>query len=123
MKKEKEQHKMEEEIKKIIEKNPIALSTINKEGKPYVIAVASVKIKDDKIIITDNYMSKTIDNLKNSPYVSLVAWDKDWKGYNIQGKAEYFDKGMFFDFVKSLKENKDEPCKGSIVIEINEIKK
>jgi len=114
---------MEEEIKRIIEKNPVALSTISKECKPYVIAVASVKVKDDKIIVTDNYMGITLDNLKNNPHVSLVVWDKDWKGYNIQGKAEYFDKGIFLDFVKSLKENKDEPCKGAIIIEINDIKK
>lgn len=123
MRKERKLLKMEEEIKKIIEKNPIALSTINKEGKPYVIAVAYVKVKDNKIIVTDNYMGKTIDNLKNCPNVSLVVLNKDWKGYNIQGKAEYFDKGLFFDFVKSLKENKNEPCKGVIVIEINEMKK
>jgi len=114
---------MEKEIIKIIEKNPVALSTVNAEDKPYVIAVASVKVKDDKIIITDNYMGRTIDNLKHSPHVSLVVWGKDWKGYNIQGKAEYHDKGLYFDFVKSLKENKDEPCKGAIVIEINSIKK
>jgi len=114
---------MEEKIKKTIEKNPIALSTISREGKPYVIAVASVKVKDDKIIITDNYMGKTIENLKNSSDVSLVVWNKDWKGYNIQGKAEYFDNGAYLDFVKSLKENENEPCKGAIVIEINEIKK
>ncbi len=114
---------IEEEIKKIIEKNPVALSTINREGKPYVIAVAYVKVKDDKIIITDNYMGRTIDNLKSCPNVSLVVWDKQWKGYNIQGRAEYFDKGEFLDFVKSLKENENEPCKGAIVIEINEIKK
>jgi predicted pyridoxine 5'-phosphate oxidase superfamily flavin-nucleotide-binding protein len=114
---------MEEEIKKIIEKNPVALSTVSREGKPYVIAVASVKVKDDKIIITDNYMGRTINNLKNYPNVSLVVWNKDWKGYNIQGRAEYYDKGTFLDFVKALKENKKEPCKGAIVIEINHIKK
>ena len=114
---------MEEEIKKIIEKNPVALSTINREGKPYVIAVASVKVKNDKIVITDNYMENTVNNLKDYPNVSLVVWNKEWKGYNIQGKAEYYDKGLFFDFVKSLKENKNEPCKGAIVIEINNTKK
>jgi len=114
---------MKKEIKKIIEKNPVALSTVNVEGKPYVIAVASVKVKDDKIIITDNYMSKTIENLKNSSNVSLVAWNKKFEGYNIQGKAEYFDKGEYLDFVKFLKENENEPCKGAIVIQINEIKK
>ena len=84
---------MEEEIKKMIEKNALAFATINEEGNPYVIAVAFVKVKDDKIIITNNYMGKTIDNLKNNPNISLVVWNKDWKGYNIQGKVEYFEEG------------------------------
>ena len=114
---------MEEEIKKIIEENVLALATINKEGDPYVIAVAYVKIKDDKIVITNNYMKKTIDNLKNCPNISLVVWNKDWKGYQIKGKAEYFEEGEWLEFVKKIPENKDEPCKGALVVEINNIKK
>lgn len=113
---------MENEIKKIIEENPVALATVDNEGKPYVIAVASVKVKDDKIIVTNNYMKKTIENLKNSPNISLVVWNKDLEGYKIQRVAEYFSEGEFFDFVKSLEENRNEPCNGAIVIEINEIK-
>lgn len=114
---------MDEKIKNMIEENPLALATIDGKGKPYCIAVAFVKVKDDKIVITDNYMKKTINNLKNYPNVSLVVWNKDWKGYNIQGKANYFEEGEWLDFIKFIKENKDEPCKGAIVIEINDIKK
>jgi len=114
---------MEEGIKKIIEENPIALATKDKEGKPYVIVVAFVKIKDEKIIITDNYMNKTIENLENFPNVSLVVWNKNWEGYKIQGTAKYFSEGEFLDFVRSLEENKNEPAKGVIIIEINNIKK
>src|SRR4030043_2229100 len=111
------------QLRRMIEQNPLALATVDKKGKPYVIAVAFVKIKDNKIIITNNYMEKTINNLKNCFNVSLVGWDKSWKGYNIQGKAKYFDKGAWIDFVKSFKENKKEPCRGAIVVKINEIKK
>jgi hypothetical protein len=45
------------------------------------------------------------------------------EGYNIDGRAEYFTEGAWLDFVKSIPENKDEPCKGAIVIEIKNIKK
>ena len=111
-----------EEIKKIIEENPLALATI-KEGKPYVIAVAYVKIKNNKIVITDNYMKTTINNIKNNHTVSLAVWNKNWEGYQINGEAKYYDSGEYLEFVKSLEENKDESPKGAIVVKINEIKR
>ncbi|HCX45376.1 TPA: hypothetical protein DGT35_02115 [Patescibacteria group bacterium] len=114
---------MNEEIKKIIEENPLALATINKKGEPDIIAVASVKLKDNKIIITDNYMKTTIENIEYNPNISLVGWNKKMEGYNIRGIAEYFIKGAWIDYVKSIPENKDEPCKGAIVIEIKQYKK
>jgi uncharacterized protein len=112
---------VEEKAKNIIEENPVALATVNPKGNPHVIAVAYVKIKEDKVIITNNYMKSTIDNIKNNPHVSLAVWNKDWKGYRIDGIAEYYEKGKWFDFVKSMKENKGEPCKGALIINIDEI--
>ncbi len=106
---------------KIIEENPVALSTCN-DNKPNASVAAFVKVKDDKIIITNNYMGKTIDNIKENPKLCLVVWNKDWTGYKIEGDAEYFEEGEWFDFVKKIPENKDEPCKGAIVITINNIK-
>ncbi len=119
----KEKMEIPKEVKKIIEKNPVALATINEERKPYAIAVAFVKVKDNKIIITNNYMNNTIKNISNNKNVSLVVWDKKMHGYQINGTAEHFESGEWYDFVKSFKENKDEPCKGALVIELNSIKK
>lgn len=110
------------EIKQLIEENPLALATI-KNNKPYVIVVAYVKVLSNKIIITDNYMKNTKENIKENPNVALVVWNKDWQGYQINGTAEYFDKGKWLDFVKSLEENKGYPTKGAILVEIKEIKK
>ena len=121
--KQKEKIKMKEEIKKIIEENPVALASLTNYGKPYVIAVAFVKVKDEKIIITANYMKTTLENIKRSKNISLAVWDKEGKGYQINGEAEYFEKGKWFDFVKSIPENKNEPCKGAVVVDIKEIKK
>ena len=114
---------MKEEIKKIIEENPVAFATIDSEGNPYVIAVAFVKVKDEKIIITNNYMKTTLENIRKKPKVSLAVWNKNWKGYQMKGQAKYFQDGKWFDFVKSMPENKDEPCKGAVVVDINNIKK
>ncbi len=113
---------IDKQLKKTLEENPVAFATLN-NGKPHCIAVTYVKIKDDKIVITNNYMKTTIENIKRNNNVSLCVWNKNWEGYRINGEAEYFEEGEWYDFIKSIKGNENEPCKGAIVIKINEIRK
>ena len=109
------------EIKDKIEKETIAVATVNKENKPHAIAIMYAKVKEGKIIITNNYMKTTINNIKNNPNVSLVFWEGE-KGWRIDGEVEYHDSGVWLDFVKSLEENKGEPANGALVINVKEIK-
>jgi len=114
-----------QKIKDKIENAMVAIATVNKEGKPHNIVVEVNKIKDGRVIVTNNYMKSTVENIKNNPNVSLVFWygkEGAEKGYRIDGRAEYFDSGEWLDFVKGLKENKGYPAKGAIVIEVNEVK-
>jgi len=108
-------------IKGKIEKATIAVATVNKEGNPHNIAIMYAKVKDGKVIITNNYMKTTINNIKNNPNVSLVFWEGE-KGWRIDGEVEYHDSGEWLDFVKSLKENESYPAKGALVINVKEIK-
>jgi len=110
-----------EDIRDKLEKAIIAVATINKKNRPHNIAIMYAKVAEGKVIITNNFMKSTIENLKINPYVSLLFWE-DEKGWRIEGKAEYFDSGKWLDFVKSLPENKDYPAKGAVVVDINEIK-
>lgn len=109
------------DIKDKIEHSVIALSSVNKEGKPHNIAVMFVKVKEDKIIITNNYINTTIENIKDNPLVSIVFWKGD-KGYIIDGKAKHDNSGKWFEFIKSMKENKPHPKRGAIVVDVNNIK-
>ncbi|MEK6918076.1 MAG: pyridoxamine 5'-phosphate oxidase family protein [Nanoarchaeota archaeon] len=113
---------MEEKIKKLIEKNPVAISTSSKNGTPNISVAAFLKIKDEKIIITNNYMKKTIDNIKENPKISLAVWDDKWKGYKIDGLAEYSESEEWISFIKNIKENKNEPCNGAIIVKPLNIK-
>lgn len=80
-------------IKKIIEENPVALATTDNENNPHVIAVTFAKVKKDNLVITNNYMKKTLENINKNPNVSLVVWNSDLKGVQIKGIANYFKKG------------------------------
>ena len=110
-----------EEIKNKIKNKIVALATSSRDGQPHNIAVEVNDIKKNKIIITDNYMQKTKDNLKANSRIALAFWEGK-KGFNIEGSAKYYDSGKWLEFVKSLKENKGYPAKGVIVIDIQNIK-
>jgi len=109
------------DIKDKLEKAIIAVATVNSNNTPHNTPIMYAKVKDDKVVITNNYMKTTIDNIKNNPQVSLVFWEGE-KGWRIDGKAEHYDSGEWFDFVKSLDENKEFSPRGAIIIEVNEIK-
>jgi uncharacterized protein len=116
-----------EGIKGIIEENAMGLATIGVDGNPHNIAVAYVKVvSDNELIISDNYLEETLKNIENNPKVSLVVWSENWKesciGYELKGSAEYFNEGKWIDFIKKIPINKSEPCKGAIVIKINNVK-
>lgn len=109
---------MEQEL---IENNPITLATITKDSKPNQVVVAFAKMRGDLVIITDNYMSQTVEDINNNPAVCLAVWDNNWNGIKILGSAEYHTAGEWFDFVKKIPENNDTPCKGALVVKIDKV--
>lgn len=111
------------ELKEMIESEPVALATLSETGDPYVITVAEVRvIEEDKLLITDNYMRKTRENIVRSGKVALVVWDKEMNGHNMTGTAKYFTEGKYVEQVKAMKENKGLPAKGAIVVTVVKIK-
>lgn len=105
-----------DKYKIIIEKNLVFVSTSSKKGKPHLIVCASVKIFNDKILITDNYMKITKKNILENNLISLCVGLEKTGFLYISGKVDYQTSGKNFDFVKNLKENKGLPCKGVLVI-------
>ncbi|MFA5392488.1 MAG: pyridoxamine 5'-phosphate oxidase family protein [Candidatus Paceibacterota bacterium] len=113
--------KLTKNIKKIIEQNPLAFATIGNK-KPYVIGVASCKVVEgDKIVLTDNFMKTTVRNLLENNNVALVVWNKKGEGCQFLGKAKYYKKGKWLNYVKKLKENKEFPAKGAIIVKVEKI--
>ena len=109
-------------IKKIIENNPAAFATVIKNNKPNVIAVAFIKVvSKNQILITDNYMKQTKENLLKNKNVCLAVWDRKWQGYKLIGRAKYYTKGKWKNFVKKMKENKGLPAKGAIIVKVLKI--
>ena len=112
-----------DEIKQIIKHNPITLSTIDKTNAPHTIYVLYAKVIDEnKILITDNYMQKTKENILINKKVSLSVLVRD-VAFELIGVAEYFSRGNYFEYVKNIPENKEDPCKGAIVVSVEKVVK
>lgn len=110
------------DYKNLIEGNPIAFSSVNLDWTPNVISVAFVKvIWDNQIIVSDNYMKQTKENILNNNNVCLAVWDEKWNWIKIIWKASYYTVGIWYDYIKKIKENERLPAKWAIVINIEKI--
>ena len=110
------------EAKNVIEKNPLAFATVDWTGKPNVIGIACVKaVSPNKILITDNFMKQTKENITKNRNVCLAVWNKKWKGYKLIGTASYYTKGKWKAFVEKMPENKGLSAKGAILVNVKKV--
>ena len=112
----------EAKVKKIIENNPIAFGTVMPDNKPNVIGVAYAKVvSDDEVVITDNYMKQTKEDILANPSVCLAVWNGDWEGYKMIGQADYQAEGKWKEFVEKMPENEGLAAKGAIVVKVSKL--
>lgn len=119
---------IDKKLKKMIEENAVALSTIGEDGGPHCIAVAFVRVvADNQLLITDNYMITTPGNLEKNNNVAIAVWNKNWEedcvGYELKGEASYFTTGEWHEKIRQIPENEGEPCKGAILVTVSNIKR
>jgi|SRR3989344_5854951 len=111
-------------IKSLIEKNPMAFATVDEKHEPNVIGIAYAKVVSPRqILITDNYMKKTVQNISKNKKVGLAVWNSEWKGYKFSGTATHYKKGKWKKFAEEMRENKGLPAKGAIIISVKKITK
>ena len=68
--------KFTEEMKEVAEKGrPFVIATASPDGEPNAVPITFAKIvSDDEIILVDNFMRKTIQNIETNPMVSVSVW-------------------------------------------------
>lgn len=89
--------------------NAITDILLNADGKalataapkyPNVIPVSTIKIVDEKIVLVNYFMGKTLENIQEDSNVSLACW-KGLEGYQIKATATYAIEG---ETVTSIRE-------------------
>lgn len=100
----------------------VVLSTSDKNNQPRSIFVEVNKIEDNSIIITDNHLNKSLENIKNNDKVFILAYAND---YNyviyITGNAIYHENDSLFEYVKNNPANEGYAPKGAIEIKITNV--
>jgi len=113
-----------DEVKKAISQQevfPVATSSQNRV--PNVVYIKYLKVIDDKtVLIADNYLNKTRDNISNNGKIAFVVLDGDKGSFQIKGKAERFEKGSMYDEVQNWVPERL-PRAAAVVMTIEEIYK
>ena len=105
--------------KMLIEKNPIHIATVNKFNKPNLSVASDVKVLDDKtILISNNEMIHTPQNILINKEVVLTSFSDKWAGLRLTGIAKYYTTGQYFKICNELFKNDDTTPKGAILIKV-----
>ena len=112
-----------EKQKDVFKKNSvIVLTTCSGSKQPRSIFVEVNKVESDYLVVTNNEMKISSENLKNNPNVFILAFNPDYSCVlKIAGAAEYLTSGEDFEFVKNLEGNKNYSRKAAVKINIKHV--
>ena len=97
---------MTKEMIDALEKDLVFLATASPDGVPNVVPIGFARpIDEDTILIADNYMNKTRQNLEKNPRISLVTKDATKCPFQFKGTVEIFESGKYFDIVTEWGQN------------------
>jgi len=116
--------KIPDEVREIFKNEKChQLATASAEGVPNICNVGAKYLRDDDtIVIVDNYMKKTLDNLLSNPNVSVLI-RREKVSYQIKGKCRYINKGPDYEEAKKWMKSVAEkyPAKGALIIAVEDI--
>jgi len=100
---------------------PVVLATVSDTGKPNSIYASSVRMFDtDRLVVADNYFSKTRANIMAGSKGSILFITKAGKAYQIKGSLEYYKEGEIFDDMKTWNP-KQHPGRAAVALNIEEV--
>jgi Predicted flavin-nucleotide-binding protein structurally related to pyridoxine 5''-phosphate oxidase len=118
--------KLTAEMKEAFAKMKIfPVATAAKDGTPNVVPIGVVElVSDDTIWITDNFMNKSLENLKANPKIALYVWGPEIKGcFQIKGNVTVKTSGKDFEEMKAKlnKKNPALPARSLVIVKITDV--
>ena len=114
------------EMKEAIERAELfPFATASKDGVPNVVPIKYLHVAgDDLLWITDNYMHKSLANLRENPQAAIYVWSSQPKlCYQIKGVVEIKTEGDAYEQMKALVHTikADLPARSLVSMHISEI--
>ena len=101
------------------------VATASKAGIPNVAPIAYVQLMGDDILwLVDNFMHKTMENVKENPHLAIYIYDpENKKCFQIKGTVKVHTSGADFEKMrKMVHEKKPElPAKSLLVMKVTEV--
>lgn len=119
---------MTERIQELFTKVPaVVLSTATADGIPNAVPVGAKKVIDaETILISDQFLNKTLANLKANPRVAVTFWEGH-EGYQLKGMVTIETSGARFEetarWIEDMGNRAGFPLKskGAVILKIEEI--
>jgi hypothetical protein len=118
--------KLTAEMKDVFSQYKIfAIATASKAGIPNVAPIGFVQlVSDDTIWLGDNFMNKTLKNVKENPHMALYFWEPEKKRcFQIKGRVTVKTSGPDYEKIRAQIKAKGPqyPAKGLLVLTITEV--
>ncbi len=99
---------------------PVVLTTVDSDGVPNAIYASCVKkFSEDKLVVADNFFSKTRANIQAGSRGALLFITNEGKAYQVKGAIDYMTDGEIFDDMKGW--NGDRPGHAAAVVNVEEV--
>ncbi len=113
--------KMTDEMKALLNSAMWVLATADSKGVPNAVPIHFNSILDDnRLMLVNNFMNKTIANIQVNPQVSVSVWDKS-SGYQFKGNATIENSGPNYELgVEMVKDRPFNP-QSVVLVELKSI--
>ena len=103
----------------------IYLATASKKGVPNVVPIGAMFLIDDETLwVIDNFMKKTMENVKENPVASFDIWNPDGTmSWQVKCDVRYENSGAEYEKARDMMHQKraDLPAKGLLKLTFKEI--
>lgn len=116
--------KLNDNVKDVLQKIRIfPLATASAKGEPNVVPIGMLMLKDDENIwVVDNFMCKTLENVKENPRASFYIWDPESENsYQIKGTVTIENSGADYEGAKKSANEKGYPAKNLLKMKVTDV--
>ncbi|SDF50252.1 pyridoxamine 5'-phosphate oxidase family protein [Sporomusa acidovorans] len=110
------------EIKAFLEENKMWVLA-SAGSTPNAVPIYFTKVlNDNKLMLVDVFMKKTLENIKSNPKVAITVFNAEkLQGYQIKGIATYITEGSLVDEGNTMASVLKLNAKGVVTVEVEKI--